>query len=250
MYVFCGYNNAMALRVVLVMLVLSFALWQCKHEPLQGTLPSLTDTTGSGGGGGGGGGNVNEIPCNPDTVYFANQILPLFIAHCGPCHSTSHDSTKDVVLTDYWSIINSADVEAFDPSHGKVIEVMTDNDPDDMMPPPYSGIQPMSSQNINLIIQWINQGALNNHCDECDTSNVSYSMVQPVFSSMCVSCHNGNHSSGINFNTYANAVAAVATGKVIPAIERTGPKPMPPGGPLTDCQLTKIKAWIAAGTPP
>lgn len=87
---------------------------------------------------------------------------------------------------------------------------------------------------------------------QCDTTNVTYSVVQPIFQANCVSCHNAEYNNrGIILDTYEDAVAAAQTGRLIKAVNHLpGATPMPYGGnKLPVCEVRKITIWIEMGTP-
>ena len=110
----------------------------CKHEVPVGNDPGGTPGNGSGNGNGNGSGNNPPVcTCSPDTVYFQQQVLPIFISNCSlsGCHdAASHQD--GVVLTNYQSIMNTGEIEPGDPNDSEVYEKITENDNDDRMPPP------------------------------------------------------------------------------------------------------------------
>ncbi|MFM7767485.1 MAG: c-type cytochrome domain-containing protein, partial [Bacteroidota bacterium] len=182
----------------------------CKHEIPQPIV--IDDGTGNGTGNGAGSG----IPCDPDSVYFEQQILPLLVSNCSQpgCHNAG--SAQDgVVLTSYSNLMNTAGTN-------ELWEVITENDPDKIMPPPSES--PLSSAQINLIQTWIQQGAQNNFCDQaigpCDTLNVTYNgTVKPILQSKCVGCHSGASPSGaINLSTWAGVNATSQSGSLTGSI--------------------------------
>lgn len=87
----------------------------------------------------------------------------------------------------------------------------------------------------------------------CDTVNMKYSTnVQPIIQANCYSCHgNGNSLGGVSVGTYAQVqrLATNSRGTLIGVITHaSGFKPMPQGLPkLSECDINKIKAWIARG---
>jgi hypothetical protein len=88
----------------------------------------------------------------------------------------------------------------------------------------------------------------------CDTSNVTFSGdVFPIIQNSCLSgCHSGSSpSAGITLSTYAGVKAKVTDNRLYGSITHaSGFSAMPKGGSkLTDCNLSKIKAWIDAGAP-
>lgn len=89
----------------------------------------------------------------------------------------------------------------------------------------------------------------------CDTIGMTYTThVQPIIQNYCYSCHAGTAPSGggIVLDSYAGVKNfAAGGGSLIDRITSTDPSvQMPRGGPkLSDCDISKIKAWVNAGTP-
>jgi hypothetical protein len=233
-------------------LLVLMLLWGCKHEPV---LPALTSET-SGQGGGGGTNDttpVSQIACDPDSVYFTNDILPLFISNCAKsgCHDPATHQ-EGIVLNSYAAIMASGEIEAGDPSEGDIMEVITENDPDKIMPPPPNTA--LSQAQIAMIATWISQGALNNACSgECDTLNVTYSgTVVPLLQSKCIGCHNSTTMSGnINLSNYTGVQVQALNGRLLGAVSHTaGYSPMPKsGGKLPPCEIDELRIWIEDGAP-
>jgi len=228
--------------IIIAVLVLA----SCKHDPIAAPdnpiTPTPTDTT-------------DTIPvgiaCDPDTVYFQNQILPIMQSSCAKsgCHDAlSHQ--EDVILTDYNSIISTAEVISFNPGSSKLYEVITETDPDKIMPPPpYSAL---TSEQINLIYKWIAQGAKNNYCDQmCDTTNVTFSgTIKLVIQNFCQGCHSSAFpSGGIALQTHAEVVSNIT--RLLGSVNhQSGYSPMPKNGnKLSDCTLTQFDIWVSAGMP-
>jgi hypothetical protein len=204
----------------------------------------------------GGGNNGN---CDPDTVYFQNDILPLLMSSCGiaGCHD-QETAQKDIILTSYFHVMQSDVVKAFDPEDSKMHKKITDDDPEDRMPPPPQ--LPLNQEQINMIYTWIAQGALDNSCDggDCDTLNVTFSgTIFPMIQNRCFGCHSGPvPQSGISLENYAtiSAAAAIAPGNpgsLMGAITwNPGNENMPKNGPqLPDCNIEQVQKWIADGMP-
>ncbi|MEO8085268.1 MAG: c-type cytochrome domain-containing protein [Bacteroidota bacterium] len=231
----------------IVFLIMMMMFWGCKHEPflvpslLPRETPGSSDTT-----------SYNESPCNPDSVYFANNVLPLFISNCAKsgCHdAASHED--GIILNSYSNIISTGDIEAGNPSAGKIVEKISETDPDNVMPPPPN--TPLTAAQINMITNWINQGALNNSCNGCEPVNVTYSgTVAPLLQSKCVGCHNNTTTSGnINLSGYAGAQQQALNGRLTGAVTHSsGYSPMPKGGTkLPQCEIDELIIWIADGAP-
>ena len=239
------------IAIILLLLVLMLASG-CKHEPI--VQPIIDQNSSDDGNGSGNGGIVyEEITCDPDTAYFVNDILPIFISNCAKsgCHdASSHED--GIILDSYANIMSTGDIEPGDPSADDIVEVISETDPDKVMPPPPGNH--LSSDLINRIIKWINQGALNNSCSgHCDTTLVTFSgNVFPLLQTRCVGCHNNTSSSGnVNLSNY-NVVKTVAlNGKLIHIINHDpGYSPMPKGGSkMPQCEIDQIKIWVDGGAP-
>ena len=238
-----------------IVLMLFVGMLSCVHDPLQPLDP------GNGGNGGNGGNPIDTldeepigIVCDPDTVYFEKDILPILRSNCAKsgCHDAqSHED--GVVLESYLQVLTTGDVRPFDLEDSDLYEVITESDPDKRMPPPPN--QRLTSEQIALIAKWINQGAENYTCDAnagvCDTTQVTWSgFVAPLMVNYCNGCHSGtNPSGGINLTSHASAQTVALDGRLIGALTwATGFTPMPQGGnQLTDCQIAKIQTWIHEG---
>lgn len=249
------------LFLILVAVYLLGQLNSCVHEPIRptGNGPSDTtnnpvDTT------------VNDTShidtliktCDPDTVYFERDILPILVSNCAKsgCHDAS--SAQDgVILSSFDQVRNTADVRPKNKEGSDLYENITETDPDKVMPPPPNPA--LSTEQINLIGKWIDQGAQNLFCEDtlagagCDTTDVSYSnSIRPVLDTYCVGCHQGSSpSGGVSLNSFANVQAIASTGRLYGAVAHLpGYAPMPDGGgSLDECAVKQIKAWVAEGTP-
>lgn len=232
------------LTVLVLLLFSSLTIITCKHE-----IPLPLSNNGNGSGGVDSTGNPGPVvtsTCSADSVYFANDILPLINSSCATtgCHdATTHK--EGVTLSTYSQI--SGYVTPFNASNSRLYSVITNNG-ENSMPP--SG--PMTASQIAAIQKWINQGALNNQCSGgCDTSVFTYSgAVSVTINTYCKGCHNpASLGGGIDLSNYAG-VKAAALGRLMGSINHTtGYSAMPKGGnKLPDCQITQIQKWIQAGT--
>ncbi len=214
---------------VSILFLFSFILCSCRIDPLV-----LEDY------------NEEGIPCDPDIVYFEKEILPLLQSNCAQsgCHDeiTAED---DVILTNYKDIIETADVEKFDANESDLFEVLIDGE----MPPAPANL--LSSEQIALIGDWINQGAKNNNCDDCDTTNTSFMVaIYPIIQTHCEGCHSGSTpQGGISITNYNQIEGLAANGHLLGVIDHEPSyTPMPYNLPkLGTCEINKIKTWIANG---
>ena len=85
----------------------------------------------------------------------------------------------------------------------------------------------------------------------CDTTAVTFSRtVVPVLNANCTGCHSGtNAPNGVRLDTYAGVKPLAMSGILIGVITHApGFALMPKNGTiLSDCNIAKIKKWIAAG---
>jgi hypothetical protein len=193
------------------------------------------------------------ITCDPDTAYFQNDVLPLLISGCGMsgCHDAA-SAQEGVVLTSYQSVMSTGNIKPGNPNGSELYEKITDNEPDDRMPPP--PMAALSTDQILLIRNWIEQGARNNYCDAgCDTNSYAFSTtIQPLININCKGCHNATLSSGgIRLDNYTSVKSVADNGSLFGAIShQQGYTAMPQGGArLPECNIIQVKKWIAAGAP-
>lgn len=242
-----------ALGAVALLAVILYAP-ACEREPVyigsKSTDP--VDTTGNGGNNGG---NPNTHPCDPDSVYFNQQILPILTSNCAMpgCHDAiSHE--EGIVLDNFQNVRATGGIKLGNPADSKIYKVMKLTDPGDRMPPPPQAQVPSDQQ--ALLLKWIQQGALNLTCDaDCDTTNVRFSTsVMPVIESRCKGCHSGTSpQGGIALTNFAQVKATVNNGSLWGSITHASgftAMPYPAGSAkMPDCDIRKVKIWIDKGAP-
>lgn len=227
-------------RLSAPLLVLALLFTQaCKHDPV------MT-------------GPVEPTPnmCDPDTVYFDKDVLPIIRSSCGMelCHDPI-TMTNGVQITSYESIFESDLVVPGDPAASKMYMMMTSTDPTMIMPPIPRG--PISDNNIETIRIWIAQGALDNSCVEDTTClivpPVSFSQdVFPIIDKYCVGCHSGaNPWAGLYLRTYDEVKVVADDQRLVNVINHAPGFPfMPRNLPkLSDCKIDMIEMWVADGAP-
>lgn len=240
--------------------ILMGLLGGCLYEK-GGPLPSDTSTSGGTDTNGGGGSTaaLDSLPCGAPTtnnaqnqVCFNTAILPLFLANCATsgCHD-SKTAEEGYDLTSYEKIVRKG-ITAGNAKKSKLYQVIIDTSRERMPPPPNA---PMSSDKIQLIASWIDQGAKNITCETSGSTNstqvASYSKhLVPIFDYYCTGCHNSTTQSGnINLTGYANVQTLAKNGKLYGAITHaSGYQPMPSSSlKLSDCQIGLVKKWIDSG---
>lgn len=230
----------------LSLLIAAFAIFltSCEHDPIE---PDNPDPTG----------NPNDTisnPCDSNKVYFQNDILPIFISTCAfsGCHDAG-TGQSGVVLTTYDNIIESDVIDPNDPDGSKLYRRITDTDVNRRMP---FFQDPLSTEQIDNIRQWILDGAENSFCqkkNECDTINVTFSMViSPIIQQKCLGCHSGTSpGGGIDFSMFDQLQAAAQDKRMLNSIlHAPGFKAMPLGGMmLPECEIEAIRIWTNDGAP-
>lgn len=194
---------------------------------------------------------------NKDTVTFVQDILPILRSSCGStgCHDEL-TREEDYIFTSYESIIKTGTVRAFEPDESKMIEVITESESDDKMPPP--PLPSLSDEQVSKLRKWISEGALNsdfvdNSCDTTGTIGFVAS-AWPVIQTNCVGCHNNTATNGnVNLNGYDNVRAQASiirngVSLLSGVISHTaGFIAMPPNGKINDCEIRIIELWTGQG---
>lgn len=232
--------------LALVLLTGGLMLPGCKHEPP--LPPELVDD--GGGNGGGDTTTVNPDPCDPDTVYFQNTVLPLLVSYCAGagCHDAiSHE--EGVRLYDYAHIMQQ--VSPGNPNNSDLWSNGINETGGDAMPP-WNSPQ-MTAAQEQAIYTWIMQGAQNNECTGCDTTNVTYNgTIKPLFQSKCNGCHSGSSPDGnLDLSQYSVSNTIALDGRLAGSVQHlTSYSAMPPsGGMLPNCEIDQILIWIQDGAP-
>jgi uncharacterized membrane protein len=223
------------LSVVIFASVGWFAFTGCEHDPINPVDPNPTDTT---------------SPCDPGTVDFKNEVLPLIAGKCAMpgCHN-SPNGEDGVVLDSYAKIL--MEVTPGRPNNSELWESITETDPDKMMPPP--GYPQLTPAEKELIRQWILQGAKETDCagNVCDTAVVpSFAEANTIIQEQCVGCHAYPNVSGtVMLDSYLGIKNAVENNNLLGALKGVGSSQMPPSGAMNACNQRKIARWVAAGMP-
>lgn len=193
-------------------------------------------------------------PCDPNKVYYQNDILPLVSSSCAKsgCHDAA-TKADNLDLSTYDGLMSI--VKPGRPNDSEIMKVVNETDPNEIMPrPPYP---PLTSEQKNKISKWISDGAYNNFCvadtGSCVTGVVSYSAdIVPAIAN-CLNCHSGSSpSGGIDLSSYSGVQTVGLNGKLYNAVAQNGQAsamPKPPAPKLPACDISKIKSWAEAGCP-
>ena len=230
-------------RFLFFLFVLAIAgaasIQSCKHSPLDILVEDPIepiDTTGDT--------IIITSNCDPDTVYFENDIYPILISNCAisGCHDAeTHE--EGINLSTYAKVISSHIMKPSDPYDSEFYDVVTETGYDLMPPPPMASL---TDEEIAMIILWQEQGALDNSCTDCDTS------------AYCTGCHDASSpSGGISLTAYLGTgsndgiVDVAGDGRLLGSLNgEVGFVSMPPGGSmLPQCLIDQIRIWVDAGYP-
>lgn len=199
--------------------------------------------------------NFENIPCDPDTVYFDNDVLPLLNAGCAfsGCHD-ERTAEEGVILSDYHNTFK--EVRSGNAEESELYKTFFKSGEERMPPPPHDAF---SDEQKELIKTWINQGALNNGCtvdeNDCDTIDVSYAnVILPIMRNNCLTCHKSSSADraggGHVLEGYSNVREYADNGLFYKSVAHLpGAEPMPHGAsqPIENCKVRRIKAWIDQG---
>jgi uncharacterized membrane protein len=230
----------MKIRHIITLLAI-LLIASCTHEVIN----APTDPTSPVDVGGGG-----TTPNTSDTVCFNTEVLPLYVSYCGSngCHS-SLSRQEGVITTSYTRIMEG--IRAKNASRSEYYTIIGGE-----MPPP--GSPQMTTAQKNVILKWINQGALNTNCvNSCDTTKFTYNdPVKTLLANNCNGCHGTKPGSGnVYLGDYTSAQAYINGNKAnflkvinhdatIPVSKR-----MPPSGKMVDCQIGQFTKWVNNGFP-
>ena len=76
-------------------------------------------------------------PCDPDSVYFEKDVLPILVSNCtmSGCHDVASHK-EGVILTDYHYTRNTGGIKLSNPANSALYKVLNETGGDQMPPPP------------------------------------------------------------------------------------------------------------------
>lgn len=218
------------------MAVFMVFLFSCKHQV---SSPGIN-------GGNSGGNNDTTGNAGSSDVCFEAEILPIFVSSCGKsgCHDAG--SHKEGYVLDSYSNIVKRGIAPGSSSKSELYKVIASGE----MPP--RGNIKLTSDQIALIKQWIDEGAMNTTgCTDCDTSIYTYNdAVSKIMKTNCTGCHSTVlKSGGIDLSTFIGVEQVALNGRLLGAITHAaGYSAMPQGGnKLSDCNIRQVEKWIESG---
>jgi len=214
---------------LLIILLVGTLVYACKHEPEP--VPVEEDNT------------IKLTPCDADSSYFYNDVVPILINNCAysGCHSA-------LSLSNYNDIINIGDVVPGDTAKSHIYQVITSSNLNIRMPRPPRA--PLTDLEKGIIAKWILQGAKPNACNDCEIDSFKFNAhILPIIVKNCQGCHGKtNPSGGISLTNYFQIKIQADSGNLLGALKHeVGFSSMPPSGKMPDCQITVIERWINNG---
>jgi hypothetical protein len=194
-------------------------------------------------------------PVQNDSICYSQDVQPILTSNCAL--SGCHDNIThagDYIFLSYNGTMASGTVVPHDPANSILYQAITSSEGKqiltDLMPP--SPNNPLNQAQINIIHQWISEGALNRDCSgqPCDLLNVTFTgIVWPIIQNSCTGCHSGAAPSGnLHLESYSDVKTIANNGKLLGVINAQSPYPqMPPGTPLSSCRKDQITLWVNNG---
>lgn len=210
-----------------------------------------------------------------ENVSFKSQVAAVLVNNCGNCHV--RQARGDFSAANYSALMDSTHVATGKPDESRIVEVIVDGE----MPP---GNRKVSKDDLNILQQWIAQGAKFDGIDPTanlnslgsDTSRNSDSMavakptgsesvsfgtdVAPVLIEKCGSCHIDRDRPQGNFSmaTFRRLIrggdggAPIAAGDanksgLIARLRGDGVRVMPPRDKLDEKTIAMFETWINEG---
>jgi cytochrome c553 len=231
-------HNNMKKNLTVFGILLTILIWGCTHEaPVPDPGSGLPTDPG--------------VP-NPTNICFEADVLPIFQSYCAKSGCHDAQSHKEGYTLDSYTNIMKRGVVPGSAVNSTLYKVLFASGESRM--PPVGQAQLTDAQKTTIGI-WINQGAKNTtNCGApCDENAFAYNAnIKPIMNTYCVGCHGAvNPSKGIDLSTYAGTKTAALNGSLYGSVSHAqGFVAMPQGGAkLSQCQITVIQKWAAAGAP-
>ena len=191
-----------------------------------------------------------SLRTNDPYICFERDILPIFISNCAKsgCHD-ARSNRSGYTLDSYSSIVRKGIVPGNSAASNLYASITIGKGEGGLMPKDAAAL---TWKQIDLIKRWIVAGAVDSGActSTCDTANFTYSgAISPMMQLYCVGCHNAASAQGGSLTDYNSVKDAAVSGRLIGDIaHQTGYNAMPQTGlQLSDCQVTQVKKWVAAG---
>ena len=102
---------------------------------------------------------LNRLYAAPKEVAYNRDIKPILSAHCYACHGPDENKRKAHLRLDLRAEALHKVIKPGQAANSILVERVSSKDPDDLMPPPRSKMNPLTAEQIDLLRRWIDQGA-------------------------------------------------------------------------------------------
>jgi hypothetical protein len=92
-------------------------------------------------------------------VSYSRDVKPLLAGRCYACHGPDEPKRKAKLRLDVRDVAIKKAIKPGDAAHSPLAQRIASKDADEMMPPPHSKKQPLSTAQVELLRRWIDQGA-------------------------------------------------------------------------------------------
>ncbi len=199
----------------------------------------------------------------PEPVQFNRDIRPIFEQSCVECHGPEKQKS-DFRVDDYQALLKGGESEfpaviPGNPVESLMIELIHSEYEDERMPPEGKA-EPLTEDQMNLLVRWIGEGAVWE--DPPEPTVDFFTQVQPIFESRCYPCH-GPEKQEVNLRTDmrvsllrggdtgspAIVPGKVGDGELLKRIHSDDPEFRMPreGPPLSEEERVLIQTWVAEG---
>lgn len=203
----------------------------------------------------------------------ASKAYGILEKHCADCHANGNEEGGFSVVLDAEQLVDGYFVNQGSSATSEVFARLSHTDQDLRMPPADSVDQMPTEEEIDVIRQWIDEGALTvafstPSVPEKKTSvpvKVSGSsdelalQAKQILQTACYRCHGESGRVEGGFNYVLNRDKLIAGGMIVPGdisagklLRRVNNESMPPRGEsprLTEQERAILEAWIEAGAP-
>ncbi|HEX5269537.1 MAG TPA: PSD1 and planctomycete cytochrome C domain-containing protein, partial [Gemmataceae bacterium] len=104
---------------------------------------------------------VPRLPAadNPKSIDYSRDVQPILTASCYACHGPDEGKRKGKFRLDVREAAVKKAIKPGDAEHSALIDRVTTDDPDRLMPPPDSKKDRLTAAQIDVLRRWVAQGA-------------------------------------------------------------------------------------------
>jgi hypothetical protein len=92
-------------------------------------------------------------------VDYSREVQPILTAHCYACHGPDEGKRKAKLRLDVREVALRKAIKPGDATHSSLLQRITSDDADEVMPPPASKKERLGAAQIDVLRRWIDEGA-------------------------------------------------------------------------------------------